>query len=218
MTFVWKDHFNKYIRLQRNHKTFTDIMLENLIRTQQEDIKIIDHFLKKAPLTVLDIGCGLGIYDLALQDFYKTNISYYLLDKTSSRKEEKNVYYGHREKGAFYNNMDYTKDFLLINGISEKNINCIIVNDNNNVTNEQLQKNLPKIDLIISIISWGFHYPIKTYIDTAYKILNDDGLLCLHCRSIEENLPVLMEKFEILYPSQSDITEGSFLICKKIIH
>ncbi len=217
MTFAWKDEFNKYVRLQRNHKTFSNVMLEQLIRTQQEEIKIINYFMNKQPSTILDIGCGLGIYDLALQDFYKRNISFYLLDKTTTAAEEKKVYYGHKEKAAFYNDLNYTKDFLMINGISEKNINCITVNDDNNITNEYLQNNLSNIDLIISIISWGFHYPIKTYLDTAHKLLSTDGLLCLHCRSLAENLPVLTSKFQIIYPPQNEIKEGSLLICKKIV-
>jgi SAM-dependent methyltransferase len=215
MGFIWKDKFNKYIKLQRNHKIFTNEMLEQLIRKQQEEIKIINSYIKEKPQSILDIGCGLGIYDLALQDFYKTNIKYYLLDKTTTPSEEKNVYYGHREKGAFYNNMDYTKDFLVTNGISENNIECIMVNDNNDVTNNYLREKLSNIDLVISIISWGFHYPIKTYLDTVHQILNANGLLCLHCRNINENLPILMSKFEILYPTMNSIKEGSFLICKK---
>ncbi|XWV24938.1 hypothetical protein QJ856_gp0843 [Tupanvirus deep ocean] len=215
MTFIWKDHFTKYVTLQRNHKKFTTEMLENLIKKQQSEIEIINTFLTKTPKTVLDIGCGLGIYDLALHDFYKTNIKFYLLDKTTTPEEEKKVFYGHREVAAFYNNLDYTEEFLSINGINKENINCITVEDDIEITKNFLKQNLSNIDLVISIISWGFHYPIKTYLDTVHDILSDDGLLCLHCRNINENLPVLMTKFEILSPAINTIREGSFLICKK---
>ncbi|XWV26184.1 hypothetical protein QJ857_gp0894 [Tupanvirus soda lake] len=215
MTFIWKDHFTKYITLQRNHKTFTVEMLENLIRKQQSEIDIINTFLKEKPKTVLDIGCGLGIYDLALHDFYKSNIKFHLLDKTTTSNEEKKVYYGHREVAAFYNNLEYTKEFLSLNGINEENINCITVENDIDITKNYLKENLTNIDLVISIISWGFHYPIKTYLDTVYDILSDDGLLCLHCRNLSQNLPQLLTKFDILSPTMNDIKEGSFLICKK---
>jgi len=216
MHFVWKDRFNKYIQLQRNHKTFSERMLEKLIKQQQKEIERINFYLGKKPQKVLDIGCGLGIYDLALYDFYKEDIKFYLLDKTSSEEEEKNTFYGHRDKGSFYNNLDYTKEFLQLNGINENNIELINVEDDIDTTNEYLQKNLSDIDLIISIISWGFHYPIKTYLDTVYNIISDNGILCLHCRNLKENLPLLKSKFNILSPINEKIRDGSFLICKKI--
>ena len=220
MPFVWKDSYNKYIRLQRNNKTFNVEMLTKLISIQQKDILIINNHLKKYPSQILDIGCGLGIYDLALHDFYSKkfgseNIIFHLLDKTTTEAEEKNVHYGYREKGAFYNNLDYTKEFLTLNKIKEKNINCITVDDNLDLTNNYLRNNLSNIDLVISIISWGFHYPIKVYLDTVYNILADDGLLCLHCRKLSENLPLLESKFDIVFPSKENIKEGSFLIMKK---
>lgn len=218
MPYQWRDYYNKYIQLQRNHKTYNAEMLEELILKQQREINLINSILDRVPNSVLDIGCGLGIYDLAINDFYSTNnIKFHLLDKTTSEEEEKNVYYGHQEIGAYYNNLDYTKEFLMINGVSEENINCITVSENLTDVNENLKNNLTNIDLIISIISWGFHYPVKTYLDSIYQILANDGLLCFHCRSLSENLPVLEEKFEIISPSNDDIKEGSFLICRKKI-
>lgn len=215
--FIWKDHYNKYIQLQRNHATYNAAMLEKLIRGQQKEITVINSFLKRTPRSVLDIGCGLGIFDLAIHDFYKGNssITYHLLDKTTTPEEEKNVYYGHRETGAFYNNLNYTKEFLTLNGITPNNINCITVDDDNVITNGDLRKNLSNIDLIISIISWGFHYPVSTYLDTVHKILADDGLACFHCRNIGENLSLVQTKFEILSPTVSKNTGTAFLICRK---
>lgn len=220
MPFVWRDAYNKYIRLQRNNKKFNVKMLTKLISTQQNEISTINNYLKKSPAQILDIGCGLGIYDLALHDFYSKkfgseNIVFHLLDKTTTELEEKNVYYGYREKGAFYNNLDYTKEFLILNGIKENQINCITVDNNLALTNNNLRTNLSNIDLVISIISWGFHYPITVYLDTVYNILADDGLLCLHCRKLSENLPLLESKFDIVFPPKKSIRDGSFLIMKK---
>jgi hypothetical protein len=215
MSFIWKKHYDKYMMLQRNHKKFTPELLEKLVRQQQKEITIINSFLKTPPATILDIGCGLGIYDLAIHDFFKGEILFYLLDKTTTTEEEKSVYYGHYETAAFYNNLNYTKEFLMLNGIAEQNINCINIDNDINTANDYLQKNLSNIDLVISIISWGFHYPIKTYLDTVYNILSNNGLLCLHCRHLDENLTVLLTKFEILAPQHDNIKEGSFLICKK---
>jgi len=192
-------------------------MLEDLVRQQQKEINIINSFLKNHPSQILDIGCGLGIYDLALYDFYKKDIKFILLDKTTTNDDEKKIHYGYREKAAFYNNLDYTKDFLQSNCIDEKHMEIISVNDNQNITNEYLKNNLSNIDLVISIISWGFHYPVETYLDTVYQIISDHGILCLQCRNIGKNLPILQSKFNILWPDVKKIREGSLLICQKIL-
>ena len=231
MLFIWKNHFDKYLMYQRNHKHFTNEMLEKLIRTQQKDIKVIDSFLKSKPLKVLDIGCGLGIYDLAIYDYFNrdNNLTFYLLDKTTSAAEEKNIHYGYRPVASFYNNLDYTTELLNINGIPKNNIQCISV-DNEiapcnqpalggqgdlTLTTKKLAA-LSEVDLVISIISWGYHYPISTYLDVVYKILKSDGLLCLHCRD-KDDLALLQTKFTILYPDTSTkpIRLGSFIMCRK---
>lgn len=215
MSFIWRSHFDKYLALQRNHKTFNAKMLEDLIRTQQVSISEIYQLLGRIPKTVLDIGCGLGIYDLAIHDYFKDDINFYCLDKTTSSTEEKKVYYGYRQKASFYNNLDYTKEFLSINGISNENIHCLSVHSDLAVTNQMLLEQLSNIDLVISIISWGFHYPLNVYLDTVNQILAKDGLLCFNCRNLTENLPILLEKFVIISPPMDQIKNGSFLICRK---
>lgn len=212
MNLVWKEEYNRYVTLQRNHKTFNAEMLEKLINDQQKQIKIIDYYLEKRPSKILDIGCGLGIFDLALSKYYGNNIDYYLLDKTTTKSEEKKVYYGYREKASFYNNMDYTKEFLTLNGIDESKINLLFVDEN---INEELRNKLSNIDLIISIISWGFHYPVNVYLETVHQILADDGLVCFNCRNLTENIPSIQTKFNIVYPTLNNITEGCLIICKK---
>jgi len=54
--------------------------------------------------------------------------------------------------------------------------------------------------LVISTLSWGFHYPISTYIKSVFNLLNDKGLLILDLRKGEtsnEELRKLLENFNI---------------------
>lgn len=213
--FTWDSKYDRYITLQRNHKSFNEEMLTNTIRLQQKDIAVINSFLKRKPKNILDIGCGLGIYDLALHDFYGPGINYYLLDKTTQSDEEAKVFYGYRKQGAFYNNMDYTRSFLESNGIDSENINLLNVKETTPETNALLIEKVPKLDLVISIISCGFHYPLSTYFDTIVQLLKDDGLLCFHCRGLEENYPLVESKFHVLWPRRNAVKSGSFLICRK---
>lgn len=207
--FAWDKKFDRYVTLQRNHKTFDAKMLTDTIKLQQKEIATINLFLKRKPKTVLDIGCGLGIYDLAMHDFYGPGIDFYMLDKTTTTEEESNVFYGYKEKGAFYNNLDYTREFLELNGVDSEKIHIISVDETEKI------EAIPKLDLIISIISCGFHYPLSTYFDRIVKLVKDDGLFCFHCRCIEENLPLLETRFHILWPKRTLVKNGSFLICRK---
>jgi SAM-dependent methyltransferase len=210
---IWKPEYNKYLQLQRNHKNFNSDMLDSLIQRQKCEIAEISKYLIRTPRTVLDIGCGLGIYDLAIDKFYSEPINYYLLDKTTDASEESNVFYGYQQVGAFYNNLDTTTDFLTSNGIEKDRLHMLSVASSNETTNIMLQNTLQNVDLIISIISWGFHYPVSTYLDTVDKILAPDGIVCFHCRSLVENIPLIQTKFQILYPSK--LTEGCLIICQK---
>ncbi len=210
---IWKPEYNKYLQLQRNHTNFNSDMLYKLIQEQKYEIAEIAKYLKRTPQTVLDIGCGLGIYDLAIDKFYSQPINYYLLDKTTDASEESKVFYGYKPVGAFYNNLDTTVDFLTSNGIEKDRLHVLSVASSNETTNIMLQNTLQNVDLIISIISWGFHYPVSTYLDTVDKILASDGVVCFHCRSLVENIPLIQTKFQILY--QSKPTDGCLIICKK---
>lgn len=196
--------------LQRNHKSFNEKMLTDTIKLQQKEIATINMFLKRKPKTVLDIGCGLGIYDLAIHDFYGPGVDFYMLDKTTTEQEESNVFYGYKKTGAFYNNLDYTKEFLEMNGVDPDKIHVISVDEGKGKLLET-----PKLDLIISIISCGFHYPLSTYFDEITQLVKDDGLFCFHCRGLEENLPLLETRFQILWPKRNLIKSGQFLICRK---
>lgn len=213
--FFWDSKYDKYITLQRNHKRFSAEMLTSTIKVQQKEIDLINSFLSQPPKTVMDIGCGLGIYDLALHDYYKSDIDYYLVDKSTDPEEESKVFYGFKEQGAFYNDLDYTHQFLEQNGIPSDNLHMIHVEETQEETCQYLEEYLPNIDLVISIISCGFHYPVSSYLDTVKELLSDDGLFCFHCRGLEENLPVIESSFDILHPQKEEIKSGSFLICKK---
>ena len=52
-----------------------------------------------------------------------------------------------------------------------------------------------KLDLVLSLISWGFHYPVGVYLDRVYELLNDDGRLILDVRTRTDGLNVLTQKF-----------------------
>jgi len=145
----------------------------------------IKNFLPSKVKNLLDIGCGIGGINIFLSQHYKSpETTHYCLDKTQTDT----IYYGFKERAAFYNSLEFTKDFLSMNGI--KKINLLLANENNTIeTNENF-------DLILSLISWGFHYPVETYIDQAYTHLNCGGHLIIDIRKKTQGLEIIKDKFE----------------------
>jgi SAM-dependent methyltransferase len=212
---VWKEEYDRYHRFQRNHKSYSIEELRRTLENQFKEIRLISKFMTQAPVNVMDIGCGLGIYDVALNFFYPDSLFFHLVDKTTTAVEEANIFYGYKEKGAFYNNLDLTKDFLIANGVQENRIIIHPVTDNQEESNAVLSATMPQIDLAISIISCGFHYPASTYIDLVADKLRANGLFVLNCRNLEENVPALETKFVICHPPPEQRKNGSLFICKK---
>ena len=152
---------------------------------EYETIK--DH-LPQTCQNILDIGCGMAGIDIFLSRHYQsdTNIDYFLFDKTEINRK---VFYGYKEKSAFYNSLILVKRFLTLNGIDESKIHPIEVPSNNQISIDT------SFDLVISLISWGFHYPLSQYLDDVYELLNDSGTLILDLRKTTEDKAVLQDRF-----------------------
>jgi SAM-dependent methyltransferase len=65
---------------------------------------------------------------------------------------------------------------LFANGISKEQIVLLEADSGNDI------EIIFSFDLIISLFSWGFHYPIHTYLNQIYSLLNDGGHLILDVR------------------------------------
>ncbi len=137
--------------------------------------------------SMLDIGCGLAGMDICInRELRKPGMKFHLLDKT---RVEGDVFYRFEEKGAFYNSLDITKDFLIRNGINKENISIYEANAKNEIPIDG------NVDLIISIASWGFHYPVDIYLEQAFEILEDGGVLIIDVRNDTDGYNRICSKF-----------------------
>jgi len=176
----------------------TAVTLESILRKEKvkqsfiadmfneyEDIK---SWLPGKCSAILDIGCGCGGIDVLLYRHYKCDrrIDFYLLDKTSIARE---IYYDFEERGAFYNSFDVTQRLLFQNGIPTENMHFL------EVTPDYRINARVGIDLVISLFSWGFHYPVSTYIDQVHDILRQGGHVIIDIRKNTDGLKELEQKF-----------------------
>ena len=139
-----------------------------------KDFKRLENYITKDIKNWLDIGCGLGYINIPIFKKLSTG-NIYLLDKSKIETHKRITQFGSTKNFGFYNNLEFTKEFLMLNGIPDEKINLITPDSINNIDK--------KLDLIISLLSWGFHYPFDTYSDSVYNLLNDSGIIIIYCRS-----------------------------------
>lgn len=118
--------------------------------------------------TVLDIGAGLGGINVYLSETFP-DAKFWLLDKQGDTGSKIGWHESMEDFGS-YNSFNETKKFLTANGVSP----------NRYILTEEFPK--VDFDLIMSSLSWGFHYPVSSYIDNVMMHLKEDGILIMDIR------------------------------------
>ena len=163
----YQSNFSKYFRKILGREIHTRILIDYLNNNIDEINKkfyqdIQNEFLEFKKLlpnnvkNVLDIGCGIGAINIFLNNYYKKEKpNFHLLDKNYVSNK---IIYGFNKKNTEgYNNLLITKNFLKANNLIEENIYTY------DVEKHELKK--IKYDLVISLVSWGYHYPLENYIN-----------------------------------------------------
>lgn len=104
-----------------------------------------------SPRRVADIGCGYALFDLFLWQDHKPELLLIDLEQSNDR------HFGFRETGAAYTSLGVARRFLTDNGVAADRITCI------NPQQDDVLGQKP-VDLAVSFISCGFHYPVETYL------------------------------------------------------
>jgi SAM-dependent methyltransferase len=170
------------------------------------ELALIRPYLPAAPRTIVDIGCGIAAIDAMLFHHYDrpTNLTFILVDR--SQVEEK-VHYGFQSRGAFYNSLEAAKNCLVLNGVPEHNVVLKEAGDSIQIAPEG------SVDLVISIISWGFHYPVDTYLTEVLRILKPGGSLILDVRRNTGGLELLHDHFDTVSEVAGASSDRKVRVC-----
>lgn len=163
-----------------------------LSKMMNKDYDMIKSYLPIGSNNILDIGCGLGLIDIALYHHYNQSVNLFLLDKTNTITEDTHIR-GFNKEYVFYNSMDCTRDTLQTNGVDGSNIFSY------EVSTESLNKiEETKFDVILSLLSCGWHYSIETYVDLIKNTLSKNGVLILDIRHDTGQLEYAKEHFDLV--------------------
>jgi SAM-dependent methyltransferase len=149
---------------------------------------------------ILDIGCGLAGIDVFLYRHYGSP-RIYLLDKTGQSKD---LHYNLEAEASYYNSLQLARELLEKHEVRARDIHEIDI-DKVPFPNE-------KFDVIISLLSWGFHYPVSTYLEKVKTALTPDGVLVIDVRKSSDGEKVLRENFSKVRSLELD-KKTSRLVC-----
>ncbi|TPG16046.1 SAM-dependent methyltransferase [Pedococcus bigeumensis] len=121
---------------------------------------------------VMDIGCGLGGPDLALARAVP-GLSFVLLDKDEF---DDRPHYGFEAEASAYNSLAQTVEFITANGVAPARLETV------DIARQPFPAERP-VDAVISIMSWGFHYPLSTYLDQVHAVLRPGGVVVVDVRT-----------------------------------
>jgi len=161
---------------------------EDYSNIMNEEAKSLIEKIPSQTRSILDIGCGIAALQVYLYRLLnKPDI--YLLDKTEL---ESKVWYMFEPKGAFYNSMELASDVLTSNGIPDQKIKTLEAPDDGIINLET-----GSIDFVISTISWGFHFPVSTYLKSVVNVLSENGILIIDIRKDTGGENELKTEFQI---------------------
>lgn len=170
------------------------------IRTAYErelahDLDDITSQLDAAPHRVLDIGAGLGGIDVLLnRRFRGSSPEFWLLDRF---RIDAAISYGFAAEASAYCDQEETRRFLCHNGIDERRLHLVDADAD--------EWPATRFDLVVSLISWGFHYPVETYAGKVAASLAKGGVVILDVRRESGG----MEELQRWFPRIDVIAEAS---------
>jgi hypothetical protein len=170
----------KYIKLQRTQ--IADNVITGFNESLDDDYKGLKKFLPKECERILDIGAGMAGIDLKLYNHYGKKPELHLLDYSTC---DSSVYYGYQQEASRYSDLSLAAQFLQLNGVDKKKIGLHDVAKWLKIINAEI---------IISLISCGFHYPSKMYLD--YIKTCKKGIVILDIRKGTNQMNYLVSKFE----------------------
>lgn len=161
------------------------------VRGVQRDYKSIAGALPKDASAILDLGCGVAAIDVLLSRHYSDRgpVKLYLVDFEETSAQ---IDYGFSVTPSRYNSLRVAKEFLLANKVPVSTIHF--------VSPEQILRasDVPPLQLVISTLAWGFHFPVETYAPVVSAAMAPEGRLILDIRVGTDGIERLRDYFPVV--------------------
>lgn len=168
------------------------LLLESLVRRQAivrycerlvyDDYQTIAPHVRSMNVErMTDIGCGYGLVDIFFFHDFQCDVQ--LIDIEESDYRDHNF----AEQGAGYSSLTVAKRLLAANGVDPQKVQSC------NPTRDPLPTQA--VDLVISLLSLGFHYPLETYSNYISTVLKPGGAMVIDVRCAARQNLELLDRF-----------------------
>ena len=195
---IFTNFFVNYFQVQNFEKITEDLFYK--------EFETFKNYIPNSAENIMDIGCGLGIINIYLNEFFEKKPVFFLLDKN---RVDRKIKYGFSSNYESYNDLNETKNILLNNNIDTNRINLYDVEKQFLITK--------KMDLVISLKSMGYHYPINTYIELLRNCCTKNTVFIFDIgdNQYDENyLKKIFDDVKIIYEEKTNNVLRR-LCCKK---
>ena len=128
-----------------------DELIPRYLQSCKVSADIISNEIETAPRTAFDMGGGLGGVSVCLSKTWP-ECHFTVADYDYTDKTKRTCSYDITGTFAAYNSLSATKEMLDVNGVNGEVADLAA-----------MPKTISRYDLIFSVLSWGFHYPVSTY-------------------------------------------------------
>lgn len=127
------------------------------------------------PQRIADIGCGYAFFDLFAAKTLGADVLLLDLEENDRR------HFGFHAEGAAYSSLARARMLLENNGIAPDKIETLN-------PRERAPETAAPVDLVVSFLSCGFHYPVDLYLPFLDQVLKPGGaaIFDLRLRTAEE--------------------------------
>ena len=183
---LFRRRFGRFIFTNFFVDFYQDQEIENKVeKLFESEFNSFSQYLPKHLNSIMDVGCGLGIIDIFLKKFFKKKLNFYLLDKN---RIDKKIKYGFSKDYESYNDLNETRNLLINNGLKDDYLNIFDV--------EKKIEIKQKIDLVISLKSMGYHYPIENYLKLFSDCCTKETIFIFDISNNENSYNLLYKYFE----------------------
>lgn len=172
--FIGCPSYNAWLRgdpgpLHREARYRREQIMTGAMADISREFRVIANYLGDRKIgRMVDIGCGQGLVDILFWRKYGCHVHLVDIEHTEA------MHHDYRESGAGYASLASARRFLESNDVPSS---CITTTNPNHGELEDSE-----VDLVVSMISAGSHYPISAYADWALRVLKPGGILMFDAR------------------------------------
>lgn len=155
-------------------RVWRDETIATFNRDMRSEFETMAPHLPARGRRILDIGCGVAGLDVLLARRFAADAPEILLiDRTQI---DPSVDATFEKRGTFYSSLEVARTMLEANGVAADQITTQTATDDSKVAADG------PFDVVLSTLSWGFHFPVSSYLPEVLRVVADDGVVFLDVR------------------------------------